>query len=532
MNVVDHGLATARETEPEIDRHLEQEIKLAVTPEFSLPSLADPSAGLVVDAEVAVELDAIYFDTDDLRITRAGGSLRYREPEGWTVKLPASPLDDALPGMLTRVERHIPGPKPEGPDAVPPDAALDLVRSRTRGAAVTVVAMVRTTRAIVGLRDETGTVIGEVVDDRFAGRRLGRNTFEEQFREVEVELTNSATPEHRRAILMHLREAGAGVADPTPKIVRALGAAARAPADVAIPLVDPGGDASGDAAPDLAVRTAIATSVLRLVEHDPGARLGEDPEDLHQARVATRRLRSDLRTFAPLLDERWAEELRDELRWLGDVFGSVRDTDVLLERMEPRIAALPEADRSSGALVLERLRTDRSRAREQMLDALRSARYDRLLDRLADASRQPRLLLRVDGADDTESLHDLVRDPVRRLIEAGDALGHDPRDADLHEVRRLAKRVRYAAEAVAPVVGRPARRLARRAADLQSVLGTHQDAVVAAAWLRRAAERIHEPVAFAAGQLAAIEHRESRRARRRWPDAWRRASGKRLQRWS
>ncbi len=509
------------------DTHLiEREIKLAVPPEFALPALADSDAGLEVGPGVAVELDATYFDTDDLRITRAGGSLRYREPEGWTVKLPVT-VDDAAPDMLVRVEHHVAGPAPDRRRIGPPAAALDLVRARTRGAPVVPIAMVRTTRAIVPLRAVDGTVLGEVVDDRFSARLTGRDSDEQELREVEVELTSDATAVHRSAILTRLRAAGAGAADPTPKIVRVLGTPARAPADVAVP--DP-----GPVVPtaDVAVRTAIATSVLQLLEHDPGARTGQDAEDLHQARVATRRLRSDLRTFGPLLDERWAEELRAELRWLGEMLGLVRDADVLLERMTPTIAALPVVDRPFGDIVLEGLRDDRRRAREQMLDALRSSRYDSLLDRLATASQHPRLLLRVDDSDDRQLLGDLVRAPVRRLLDAADSLSADPRDAQLHEIRRLAKRVRYAAEAVAPTVGKPARRLARTAAELQSVLGSHQDAVVAAEWLRRAATRTDEPIGFVAGQLAAIEHRAARRARRRWPDAWKRASRKRLRRWA
>jgi len=505
---------------------VEREIKLAVTDDFALPSIADPESDLEVGPELTVELHATYYDTDDLRLTRAGASLRYREPEGWTVKLPARNAGGDA-GELVRIEHHVPGPAPDGHRSDPPSGALDLVRSRTRGSRLQPVAWVRTTRTIVGLRDSAGVVLGEVVDDRFRARLSPDDADEAHFREVEVELTDAASPAQQHAILIRLRDAGAGAADPTPKIVRALGAAARAPADVAIPL-----PASVATPTDLVVRTAIASSVLQLVECDPGARLGTDPEDLHQARVATRRLRSDLRTFAPVLDERWAEGLRGELRWLGDVFGAVRDTDVLLERMTPKVATLPDVDRPSGALVLRRLGEDRARAREQMLEVLGSVRYDRLLDALVAASQHPRLLLRVDDTDDVETLEALVREPVRRLLTSADALGDDPPDTALHEVRRQAKRVRYAAEAVAPALGKPARRLARRAADLQSVLGAHQDAVVAGEWLRRVADRVDEPIGFAAGQLAAIEHRESRRARRRWPEAWRRARGKRLRRWS
>ena len=508
---------------------LEREIKLAVTPDFRLPFLTDLATGVTAGREQTVELAATYFDTSDLRISRAGASLRYRDPEGWTVKLPARDGDrDGDEEAIVRVEHHVQGPRPtgDGSSTTPPPEALDLVRSLTRGAAVEALATLHTTRRVVALCDTAGHAIGEVVDDRVEIDSQRTEPGATVFREVELELADDATPSQRLALLTRLRTAGAGAADPTPKIVRALGAPARAPADVQVPRIDADEPAAANV-----VRAAIATSVVRLVRNDPGARLGDDAESLHQARVATRRLRSDLRTFEPLLDEGWAEALRDELRWLGDVFGAVRDADVLIERFEPEIQRLPASDRPPAETVLDRLRADRERAREQMLVALRNERYDRLLDRLVEAASRPRLLLQVDDTDDRARLTALVREPVRALLDAADALGPKPRNAALHQVRRRAKRVRYAAEAVAPALGRPARRLARIATEIQDVLGVHQDAVIAAEWLRRVAANDGAGIGFAAGQLAALEHREARRARRRWPKTWQRTHQKQLRTW-
>ena len=111
------------------------------------------------------------------------------------------------------------------------------------------------------------------------------------------------------------------------------------------------------------------------------------------------------------------------------------------------------------------------------------------------------------------------------------SLGPGSADADLHAARIRAKRVRYAAEAVAPVVGKRARRFAERAALLQDELGEHQDSVVAAAWLRDQAAGTSARVAFTAGELGAIEARLQRRARRRWPDAWAALDRKKLRFW-
>ena len=149
---------------------------------------------------------------------------------------------------------------------------------------------------------------------------------------------------------------------------------------------------------------------------------------------------------------------------------------------------------------------------------MRSERYDALLDRLVLASQRPRLLLRVDDADDDELMRAAVRRPWERLNESVDALPPDPTDSALHDIRIRAKRARYAAEAVDPAFGKPARAFAPALVDVQDMLGEHQDAVVAGEWLRRAAAQSdHGHEGFAAGVLAAIEARAAQTSRAAWP---------------
>lgn len=81
---------------------------------------------------------------------------------------------------------------------------------------------------------------------------------------------------------------------------------------------DPGG------AETATLQAMIAVQLGRILAHDPGARLGDDPEDVHQLRVATRRLRAFLRAARPLLEKSWAEDLRAEPGWLGGALGPVR----------------------------------------------------------------------------------------------------------------------------------------------------------------------------------------------------------------
>ena len=260
-------------------------------------------------------------------------------------------------------------------------------------------------------------------------------------------------------------------------------------------------------------------------------RIGDDDEAVHQARVATRRMRSDLRTFRSVVDVEWSEPLRDELKWLGERLGEVRDADVLLARLEDRLDALPHTDVVGANDLLDSLRAERAAARESLLTAMRSERYLTLLDRLVDATNHVPPDPEADDLDEIE-LEDLVRRPWKKLRHAVEALDDDPPDEELHEVRIRAKRARYAAEAVAPAIGREAKRFAKRVADVQEMLGEHQDAVVAEEWLRAQLDgSASGPKLFVAGELAAIERAAARAARAKWSDVWRRTRRKKYRDW-
>ena len=283
-----------------------------------------------------------------------------------------------------------------------------------------------------------------------------------------------------------------------PKLARALGEPATRPPDVVVtPLV-------ADATVVDLVRHAMARSVAQILRHDPGVRLGDDPEHVHQLRVGARRLRSDLRSFAPLLERDRLAPVRAELGWLGTVVGAVRDTDVLADRLSTHIATLPETDAPGGARLLCRLANEADEARSVMLRALRGARYLELLDTVVDLAAAPpfkEASVLTDRSPDQVAAK-IARRPWRRLAEAVDGLGHQPSDAELHQVRILAKRCRYAAEAVAPIIGPVGTRFAAAVADVQTVLGDHQDTVVAESWLRHAAATIPD-AGMVSGQLIA-----------------------------
>ena len=117
-----------------------------------------------------------------------------------------------------------------------------------------------------------------------------------------------------------------------------------------------------------------------------------------------------------------------------------------------------------------------------------------------------------------------------RLAAAVDALDPEAPDDALHKVRIKAKRCRYAAEAVTPIAGKRAARFALAVSRLQTVLGEHQDTVVAERWLREAAHA--EPVSgLGAGELIACQRAERARLRAEWPSVWKTASATRLRTW-
>jgi CHAD domain-containing protein len=252
-----------------------------------------------------------------------------------------------------------------------------------------------------------------------------------------------------------------------------------------------------------------------VLAHDPGTRLGEDPEDLHQLRVATRRLRAFLRAGRPLLDAEWAEALRAELAWLGGALGPVRDLDVLVEHLHSDATTLPPAEQKALEGLFAALDAERERDREAMIEAIRSERYLRLLDALESAAGAPMLV-----ASDV-TLAAVAAAEFRKLEKAVKALPPDPTDDELHGVRIRGKRARYAAELATPVVGKPALRFVERAKAFQDLVGAHQDAVVAEARIREVLGRARGARAgFAGGRL--VERQRARRAAARasFPDAW------------
>ena len=258
------------------------------------------------------------------------------------------------------------------------------------------------------------------------------------------------------------------------------------------------------------VRTYLRAQVAEIERTDPLIRSGDDPDAVHDFRVAVRRMRSVLKSTRALFDEDWLKALRAELRWIGGELAAARDLDVLV--MSLRKKAGPDE-----MPVVRLLETERRRAWKRARKALSGERYLKLLDRLTSAVEAPP----VRRAD--LSLEKVAAREFKKLRRAARKLGPKSSPEQVHRARILAKRARYAAELAEPVARKRSRRFVKAAKQFQDVVGSHQDAVVATDRIRRVVDRTKSmESAFAAGRLVERMTRRRRKARRALPRSWKR----------
>jgi CHAD domain-containing protein len=498
---------------------IEREIKLSAEAAIVLPDLTDAVPGLTVGPKSVLQLDAVYYDTATLSLARWGVTLRSRSGEpgaAWTLKLPESAVD----AELSRHELTFDEPIGSVPNSVRL-AARACARSQPLGPVVRL-----STERTQFVLELDGRSIATLCDDTVVADGAPESV--SVFREIEVELAEGAPDAAVTAILSRLRDSGCKDDEaPVPKAIRALGPRAFDPPDVVVP------KARKKATVGVLVRHTLATSVTELIEHHPLVCVGDDPEAVHQFRVAARRLRSDLRTFAPLLDRHLTTWLRDELQWLGTAIGRGRDADVLAERLRSQVSRLPARDAKSVDLLLQRLAETGHDAHEHIVATFEEDRYVVLLDALVEAAREPKFAAEPSGLADRAArpiVLDIVRKTWRRLDRAVEALAPDAPDTAYHAIRIRSKRARYAVEAVTPVFGKGARQFARAIADVQTVLGQNQDTTVAEAWLREAAKGLPS-TRLVAGELIAFERDDRVGLRAKFWKVWKRTSRRKLRKW-
>ena len=446
MTRLDKHLVPRGHSSP-ISSQRERERKLTVAPDFHLPRL--PGVSLPRKLAISTYCDTTAYDLAHARIT-----LRYRIERGkkaWQLKLPLG--DD-------RQEIEV-----AGTQANPPDSLRQLLMLHLGHRKLVPVVTLRVWRR--GFLVRHGRVpVAEIALDTVSVLKNGRII--QRFRELEIE-QRQGDEASLRSLERQMREAGASDHDGRPKFFRALSLPASTPAAQPEPK-----------APVVAyLKWALAQHVEWLVAHDPGTRLGTEPESLHQLRVATRRLRAVLRTAQPILLPTWATTLEQELTWLSELLGPARDLDVQVAHFTQESSDLDARDRKLLAPFISHLRTQRAAVQQMVVSELTGPRYVELIRRLHQAAQNPSVV------ESPLTVRDLARQEFKKLRRAINRLALSPSDAQLHKIRIKTKRAHYAAELARSSVGKPTGRFIKSARAVQDRLGLHQDAVQAERHVRQ-----------------------------------------------
>ncbi|MEU2389766.1 CYTH and CHAD domain-containing protein [Streptomyces sp. NPDC007369] len=509
----------------EIERKFEFETNKAAR--RGVPDLTGTAGIAEVADRGTVDLDAVYYDTPDQRLAADGLTLRRRTggaDAGWHLKLPVSPgVRDEVTAPLS--------------DTVPRSLAA-LVRSRVRDGGLGPQVRLLSSRQVSHLLGADGALLAELSTDSVraeaepagAGGAAAGGVEAAQaaaavatWTEVEVELADGVDPALLDAVEKKFRKAGIRVSDAPSKLARALAETGNQPATRPEP-----GPAEGTAG-------AYVLAYLReqrdaLVAQDPAVRRNL-PDSVHQMRVASRRMRSAFKTYRKILDRDVTDPIGEELRHLGRELGVDRDQEVLHERFQAGVEGLPRTLRHGP--VRGRLRTwnngRRADSRRRALDCLDSPRHLALLDALDALLADPPLLPAAAKPAGKALPKAVLRDYERLAGRMEHALSLEPgeeRDHALHDARKAAKRARYAAEAAEPALGKPADRQAKAMKSVQTLLGDHQDSVVAREALRGLAEQAAAAgeSAFSWGVLYARTEALAASCERELPEIWDKAS--------
>jgi CHAD domain-containing protein len=489
---------------------------------------------LVIVAGESREISDTYLDTEDWRIYQAGYALRIRRVEGKnkveaTMMLLASEGD--APGLCSQREISEPLESAE-PGAFDDD-------SGPVGKRISALAGPKKLRTLFEIQTHRNT-FGLILE----GLEVGEVALDE----TNIPLENDAEPTHVRRVEVEVEPNA--VLRLEPFVERLRDACRLSPATASIfeaglfarGLTPPRPPEFGTTGVDDSLTAGeLAFRVLReqfavFLAHEPGTRIGEDPEELHDMRVAARRMRAAMKIFEMPLPVR-AQRFRNEFKWIAGALGEVRDLDVQLARLDSWISSTSSGDREPLEALRAVFQERRKKARRSMLRRLNSRRYARLVEsfgaflergpsRRAHASRRPILA----------AAPDLVRKPYRKMRKLGDPLTEESSGEEYHELRKKGKRLRYALEFLSDIYGDPAKDLIKPLKELQDVLGDHQDAEVAGAHLRElAASRGRSPklspeTTFVMGGVAHRYEVQARELRAEFPGAYSRVRGKRWKR--
>ena len=472
------------------------------------------------------EISDGYLDTDDWRIYRAGYALRIRRADGKKAEATMKRLASAngRTGLRSRreISEMLDDADPETLNAASGPVG-DRVRALTGPEALRPLFEVRTRRSTHPLMLD-GFRVGEIALDETA---IPLDDEEEptRIRRVEIEVEPEAL-DRLEPFVERLREEcrlSPAVASKYESGLFARGISPPASPDFGPTAVD-GSLSTGE----------YAFRVLRnqfgiFLAHEPGTRIGEDPEELHDMRVATRRMRAAMKIFEWALPAR-TRAFRDSLKWVAGALGDVRDLDVQLGRLEDWVSEAAPEDQEPLLALRTVLEKQRAKARRAMLRVLDSRRYERLVtsfagflqkgpSRRAVGARQPI----------TEAAPYLVRKPYRKVRTLGDPLTEESSGEEFHELRKKGKRLRYTLEFLSGIYGEPIKAFVEPLKDLQDVLGDHQDAEVATSHLRELGvatgrgRRLPPETIFVMGGISHRYEIQAHELSTQFPEAYRKA---------
>lgn len=258
------------------------------------------------------------------------------------------------------------------------------------------------------------------------------------------------------------------------------------------------------------VAAALVRGTRRLEKSVGMVANGED-DAIHQVRVSCRRLRSDLKLFRKLLAGDWATELRSDLAALAQACGEARDLEVIAALVRESITS--EDNEEHADTILSALTAGLDRAAARSADVVLGDATKDLITTLDAIAAAPDLKTKADKPC-SEVLPQLLQSATEKFAQQADQLKPWTADEDWHEVRLLAKRVRYAADTSAAVLGEEAKATAAHAATYQELLGQHQDHCAAAdaltAMADDAAAQDDPELSFTLGRLTE-RHRAARK---------------------
>lgn len=501
---------------------VEIEQKFDVPDDFDIPDFGDAKGVAAAVAGRTHELHAIYFDTADLRLQAHKVTLRFRrggDDAGWHLKKPAAGGG--------RTEIQIPCDS-ESSDAVDahsePPAASDIpqellnhVLALTRGEELTAVATLDTTRHTTFLQNSDDVVLAEVADDHV---RVTRHYTSDQpttsWHEVEVELLDGDNKTLKAAAKL-LRKHGATASSSGSKLSRAL-------ADYPLPR-------HCRARPDYSLPTAgdvilayLTSQIDTVMDLDPAVRVNEF-DAIHQLRVSSRKLRSALASFRGLFDRELTDPLRDELKWLASAWSQARDLEVvhmaLIDLIDNHVTTNPNTSIGFTAIRshADNVLTERfDQAFTEGISAISSPRYFALLDALEQLVEAPPLSPLANKPADKALLAMIGKDwrKLQKLHDRAVTI------EGVHDLRKGAKRSRYAADALKTHYGKPAKQWAKLSKAITENLGDHQDAVVMRATIRQLADDAHRQGhdTFAYGYLYSLVEVTEEYAEAQHPQQW------------